>query len=111
MIGVYLAPEILSSSMVNSWPGKNPELANAQLLHSCLQAGEINQIMDPIAELTYKDIWMTTAKTNTAIYQDVFSCVPNDLIHTRLAFRQSTTIWKERIGHTVYISHTVYHLS
>jgi len=22
-------------------------------------------------------------QTNTAIYQDVFSCVPNDLIHTR----------------------------
>ncbi|KAI9080056.1 hypothetical protein K1719_037989 [Acacia pycnantha] len=68
--------------------------------HLGLQAGEINQIMDPIAESTYKDIWMATAKTNTAIYQDVFSCVPNDLIHNRLAFRQSTAIWKERIGHT-----------
>ncbi|XP_028795874.1 phospholipase D zeta 1 [Neltuma alba] len=68
--------------------------------HLGLQAGEINRIMDPIADSTYKDIWMATAKTNTAIYQDVFSCVPNDLIHTRLAFRQSTTLWKERIGHS-----------
>ncbi|XP_054786442.1 phospholipase D zeta 1 isoform X1 [Prosopis cineraria] len=68
--------------------------------HLGLQAGEINRIMDPIVEATYKDIWMATAKTNTAIYQDVFSCVPNDLIHTRLTFRQSTALWKERIGHT-----------
>ncbi|XP_061349147.1 phospholipase D zeta 1-like [Gastrolobium bilobum] len=68
--------------------------------HLGLRAGEINQIMDPVIESTYRDIWMATAKTNTTIYQDVFSCVPNDLIHTRFSFRQSVAFWKEKIGHT-----------
>ncbi|KAJ7980311.1 Phospholipase [Quillaja saponaria] len=61
---------------------------------------EVNQINDPIVDSTYKDIWMATAKTNTTIYQDVFSCIPNDLIHTRAAFRQSTAFWKEKLGHS-----------
>jgi len=82
-------------------------------------------------------------QTNTMIYQDVFSCVPNDLIHSRynsglsflssplatiiipfetkrfriminpwhwivksleyirrMAFRQSLSYWKEKLGHT-----------
>ncbi|KAB5545334.1 hypothetical protein DKX38_013446 [Salix brachista] len=39
-------------------------------------------------------------QTNTMIYQDVFSCVPNDLIHTRAALRQSMVSWKDRLGHT-----------
>ncbi|KAE8660164.1 Phospholipase D p1 [Hibiscus syriacus] len=60
----------------------------------------INQIMDPITDSSYKDIWVGTAKMNTTIYQDVFSCVPNDLIHSRLALRQSSAFWKERLGHT-----------
>ncbi|TXG71668.1 hypothetical protein EZV62_000247 [Acer yangbiense] len=39
-------------------------------------------------------------ETNTAIYQDVFSCVPNDLIHSRAAMRHSMAWWKEKLGHT-----------
>ncbi|CAJ2662268.1 unnamed protein product [Trifolium pratense] len=38
-----------------------------------------------------------TEVTNTAIYQDVFSCVPNDLIHTRHAFRQNMALWKKKL--------------
>ncbi|KAF5752177.1 Phospholipase D P1 ZETA 1 isoform 1 [Tripterygium wilfordii] len=68
--------------------------------HLGLRAGEINQIVDPVIDSTYKDIWMSTAKTNTTIYQDVFSCVPNDLIHSRAAIRQSSTFWKEKLGYT-----------
>jgi len=68
--------------------------------HLGLSAAEINQIKDPVVDATYKDIWMATAKTNTMIYQDVFSCIPNDLIHSRLSLRQSTTYWKEKLGHT-----------
>ncbi|KAJ1699336.1 hypothetical protein LUZ63_007848 [Rhynchospora breviuscula] len=68
--------------------------------HLGLRRSEIDQIIDPIDHATYKDIWMATAKTNTIVYQDVFSCVPNDLIHTRAAFRQSMAYWKEKIGHT-----------
>ncbi|XP_044450031.1 phospholipase D zeta 1 isoform X2 [Aegilops tauschii subsp. strangulata] len=68
--------------------------------HLGLHRGEVNHIMDPMDDTTFKNIWMATAKTNTTIYQDVFSCVPNDLIHSRTQFRQSIAYWKEKIGHT-----------
>ncbi|XAR49167.1 Phospholipase D [Bertholletia excelsa] len=68
--------------------------------HLGLHAEEISRIRDPIADATYKDLWLATAKTNTTIYQDVFGCVPNDLIHSRSAFRQSMNHWKEKIGYT-----------
>ncbi|KAL7080895.1 hypothetical protein ACP275_14G006500 [Erythranthe tilingii] len=68
--------------------------------HIGLHAGEVNQIRDPVIDSTYKDIWMATAKTNTTIYQDVFSCIPNDLIHTRVSLRQCMSFWREKTGHT-----------
>jgi len=34
------------------------------------------------------------------IYQQVFSCVPNDHIHSRNQFRQNFAHRKEKIGHT-----------
>eukprot|EP00268_Persea_americana_P049343 TRINITY_DN5288_c0_g1_i15.p1 TRINITY_DN5288_c0_g1~~TRINITY_DN5288_c0_g1_i15.p1 ORF type:complete len:101 (-),score=16.40 TRINITY_DN5288_c0_g1_i15:178-480(-) len=34
------------------------------------------------------------------IYQDVFACIPNDLIHSRAAIRQSIAYWKDRLEHT-----------
>ncbi|KAI3848099.1 hypothetical protein MKX03_035768 [Papaver bracteatum] len=42
---------------------------------------------------------LATNQTNTTIYQDVFAWVPNDLIHTRAAIRQSMGYWKEKLGH------------
>lgn len=68
--------------------------------HLGLHRGEVSHIMDPMDDTTFKNIWMATAKTNTTIYQDVFSCVPNDLIHSRTQFRQSIAYWKKKIGHT-----------
>ncbi|CAM8993160.1 unnamed protein product [Rhodiola kirilowii] len=68
--------------------------------HLGLRSGEITQIKDPVADSTYKEIWMATAKTNTMIYQDVFACIPNDLIHSRAAIRQSVAQWKDKVGHT-----------
>ncbi|KAL0538012.1 hypothetical protein IC582_027006 [Cucumis melo] len=68
--------------------------------HLGLRPGQVNQIVDPVVDSTYKDTWMATAKTNTTIYQDVFSCIPNDLINSRAGLRQSVAIWKERLGHT-----------
>ncbi|XLR18905.1 hypothetical protein HN51_065583 [Arachis hypogaea] len=104
-IGVVIEDRELIGSYMDGKPWKAGKFSLTLRLslwseHLGLPAGEVNQIMDPIIESSYKDIWMATAKTNTAIYQDVFSCVPNDLIHTRLAFRQSVAFWKERIGHT-----------
>ncbi|XP_031397086.1 phospholipase D zeta 1 isoform X1 [Punica granatum] len=68
--------------------------------HLGLRPGEVNRIIDPVVDSTYKDLWMSTAKMNTAIYQDVFACLPNDLIHSRLALRESAAGWKEKLGYT-----------
>lgn len=104
-IGVVIEDKELIDSYMDGKPWKAGKFSSSLRLslwseHLGLPAGEVNRIMDPVVDSTYKDIWMTIAKTNTAIYQDVFSCVPNDLIHTRLAFRQCMALWKEKIGHT-----------
>ncbi|XP_017646720.2 phospholipase D zeta 1-like isoform X1 [Gossypium arboreum] len=100
---------IEDKEFVDSWMGGNPWKAGKFALslrlslwseHLGLHRGEINQIIDPMIDSSYKDIWVGTAKMNTTIYQDVFSCVPSDLIHSRLALRQSIAYWKERLGHT-----------
>uniref|UniRef100_A0A0D9V062 Phospholipase n=1 Tax=Leersia perrieri TaxID=77586 RepID=A0A0D9V062_9ORYZ len=68
--------------------------------HLGLHPGEVNQIMDPVDDLTYNNVWMGTAKANTMIYQNVFTCVPNDHVHSRSQFRQGFAHRKEKIGHT-----------
>ncbi|XP_051179064.1 phospholipase D zeta 1 [Lolium perenne] len=96
--------EMVSSTMDGSpWEAGKFSLSLRLSLwaeHLGLHAGEVNQIMDPVADSTYKNIWTATAKANTAIYQDVFLCVPNDHIHSRAQFRQSLAHRKEKIGHT-----------
>ncbi|KAM3378038.1 phospholipase D zeta 1 isoform X3 [Capsicum galapagoense] len=69
--------------------------------HLGLRAEEICQVKDPVADSTYKDIWMATAKSNATIYQDVFSCIPNDLVHSRSELRQCMNNWKDKLGHTI----------
>ncbi|KAK9004681.1 hypothetical protein V6N11_042141 [Hibiscus sabdariffa] len=104
-IGVFIEDK----EFVDSRMGGNPWNAGKFTLslrlslwseHLGLRKEEINQIIDPISDSSYKDIWVATAKMNTTIFQDVFSCVPSDLIHSRLALRQSIAFWKERLGHT-----------
>ncbi|KAF3795715.1 Phospholipase D zeta 1 [Nymphaea thermarum] len=68
--------------------------------HLGLHPSENARIRDPVIDTTYRDIWMATAKTNTMIYQDVFACIPNDLISSRTVLRQAVAYWKEKIGHT-----------
>ncbi|KAL3632230.1 Phospholipase D zeta 1 [Castilleja foliolosa] len=68
--------------------------------HLGLSAKEVAQINDPIADTTYKYLWLDIAKRNTKIYQDVFSCIPNDTIHSRYALRQSMSHWKQKLSHT-----------
>nr|CAD1833274.1 unnamed protein product [Ananas comosus var. bracteatus] len=104
-IGVLIEDKEFVTSRMNGKPWKAGKFSFSLRLslwseHLGLHRGEVKQIIDPVNDATYKDIWMATAKTNTMIYQDVFSCVPNDLIHSRASFRQSTAYWKEKIGHT-----------
>ncbi|KAL8171808.1 hypothetical protein V2J09_023612 [Rumex salicifolius] len=70
------------------------------LEHLGLHAGEISHICDPVADTTYRDLWMETAKANTVIYHDTFSCVPNDDIHSRASLRLKMSQLKENIGYT-----------
>ncbi|KAF3589228.1 hypothetical protein F2Q69_00031417 [Brassica cretica] len=104
-IGVLIEDKELVDSFMAGKPWKAGKFSLSLRLslwseHLGLRSGEIDQIIDPVSDSTYKEIWMATAKTNTMIYQDVFSCVPNDLIHSRMAFRQSISYWKEKLGHT-----------
>ncbi|KAL1539118.1 Phospholipase D zeta 1 [Salvia divinorum] len=100
---------IEDNEFVDSWMGGKSWKAGKFALslrlslwceHLGLHAGEVNKIRDPVIDSTYKDIWMTTAKTNTMIYQDVFSCLPNDQINTRISLRQCMISWKAKVGHT-----------
>ncbi|XP_077218089.1 phospholipase D P1 [Tasmannia lanceolata] len=104
-IGVLIEDKDFVDSYMNGRSWKAGKFAFSLRLslwseHLGLHSGEIPRISDPVVDATYKDIWMATAKTNTMIYQDVFACVPNDLIHSRTAIRQSVAHWKEKIGHT-----------
>ncbi|KAJ6722134.1 PHOSPHOLIPASE [Salix viminalis] len=104
-IGVLIEDKEYVDSLMGGKPWKAGKFTLSLRLslwseHLGLHAKEIPKVMDPVIDSTYKDRWMSTAKTNTMIYQDVFSCVPNDLIHTRAALRQSTVLWKDRLGHT-----------
>ncbi|KAF6141252.1 hypothetical protein GIB67_024336 [Kingdonia uniflora] len=104
-IGVLIEDKELVASSMNGKPWKAGKFSFSLRLslwseHLGLHAGEIGKISDPVVDSTYKDVWMATAKTNTTIYQDVFACIPNDLIDTRVAIRQSMAYWKEKLGHT-----------
>ncbi|KAJ9181873.1 hypothetical protein P3X46_005920 [Hevea brasiliensis] len=104
-IGVLIEDKELVDSSMGGKPWKAGKFSLSLRLslwseHLGLQAKEINQIMDPVIDSTYNDMWVATAKKNTTIYQDVFSCIPSDLIHSRSALRQSMAFWKGRIGHT-----------
>eukprot|EP00250_Pteridium_aquilinum_P013724 c21534_g1_i1 orf=388-3765(+) len=68
--------------------------------HLGLAQSEIDVLMDPVCETTYKHIWRTTAQMNTVIYDKLFGCIPNDHIHSRLALRQALAKQKEKVGHT-----------
>ncbi|XP_024979778.1 phospholipase D zeta 1-like [Cynara cardunculus var. scolymus] len=104
-IGILIKDREFTESTMNGEPWNAGKFANSLRLslwseHLGLHGDEIREIRDPIADKTYKDLWSATARANSQIYQDVFSCIPNDSIHSRYAFRQSMNFWKEKLGHT-----------
>lgn len=104
-IGIVIEDKEFQDSSMNGEPWKAGKFSFTLRMslwaeHLGLKNGEVNQIMDPIVEKTYKELWMETARSNAKIYQDVFSCIPNDNIHSRSELRQSTNYWKEKLGHT-----------
>ncbi|KAM7469917.1 hypothetical protein LguiA_008100 [Lonicera macranthoides] len=104
-IGVLFEDKDFVESSMNGEPWSAGKFAFSLRLslwseHLGLHSEEISQIRDPVADSTYKDLWLATARENATIFQDVFSCIPNDLIHSRSALRQSIGHWKEKLGHT-----------
>ncbi|XP_068342401.1 phospholipase D zeta 1-like isoform X1 [Pyrus communis] len=104
-IGVVIEDKEFFESSMNGQPWKAGKFAHSLRCslwseHLGLLAGEINQINDPVSDSTYKDLWLGTAKENSTVYQDVFSCIPSDSIHSRAALRQCRAQWKEKHGHT-----------
>ncbi|KAK6143935.1 hypothetical protein DH2020_024283 [Rehmannia glutinosa] len=96
--------EFIDSSM-NGNPWKAGKFSYSLRLslwaeHLGLNAKEVAQIKDPIVDTTYKYLWLDIAKANTKIYQDAFSCIPNDTINSRSALRQSMSHWKQKLKHT-----------
>ncbi|KAJ1283525.1 hypothetical protein BS78_03G134800 [Paspalum vaginatum] len=104
-IGIVIEDKEVVSSIMDGRPWEAGKFSLSLRLslwaeHLGLLPGEVSCIMDPVDDSAYKNIWMATAKENTTIYQQVFSCVPNDHIHSRYQFRQSFAHRKEKIGHT-----------
>ncbi|CAI0467214.1 unnamed protein product [Linum tenue] len=102
-IAVLIEDKELVDSSMGGKPWKAGKFSQSLRLslwseHLGLNGAEMKQILDPVIDTTYRDIWTATARTNTAIYQDVFSCIPNDLIHSRAALRHSLSSWKEKLG-------------
>ncbi|KAG2588331.1 hypothetical protein PVAP13_5NG218900 [Panicum virgatum] len=104
-IGMIIEDKEVVSSIMDGRPWEAGKFSLSLRLslwaeHLGLLPGEVSCIMDPVDDSAYKNIWMATAKVNTMIYQQVFSCVPNDHIHSRNQFRQNFAHRKEKIGHT-----------
>ncbi|KAL9235011.1 hypothetical protein vseg_009814 [Gypsophila vaccaria] len=104
-IGVVIEDKDFVESSMNgqSWTaGKFSKSLRLSLWaeHLGLPVGEISQIQDPVADITYKKLWMETAEANSMIYELVFQCAPNDHIHSKNAFRQKMTQLRESIGYT-----------
>ncbi|XP_022156371.1 phospholipase D zeta 2-like isoform X2 [Momordica charantia] len=103
-IGVFIEDKEFVDSSMNGKPWKAGKFAHSLRCslwceHLGLRLEEVSQISDPIAEATYKDIWLATAKENTAIYEDVFSCIPNNNINSRSSLRQSLADLRGKHGH------------
>ncbi|KAK2456651.1 phospholipase D P1 [Trifolium repens] len=105
-IGVVIEDKEYVESLMNGKPWKAGKFSHSLRCslwseHLGLHTGEINKITDPVADSTYKDLWLATAKENTRIYHEVFACIPNDQIHSRAALRQNMVHWKEKLGQTI----------
>ncbi|XP_022719474.1 phospholipase D zeta 2 isoform X2 [Durio zibethinus] len=104
-IGVVIEDKEFLESSMNGEPWKAGKFAHSLRCslwseHLGLHQGEISKISDPVLEQTYRKLWLETAECNSMIFQDVFACIPNDLIFSRAALRQDMSYWKEKLGHT-----------
>ena len=104
-MGVVLEDQEFVNSKMDGKPWRAGRFAHSLRLslwseHLGIDASDVATILDPVGDVTYKNVWMSTAQRNTDLYQDVFGCIPADNIHSRFALRQATAKRKELMGHT-----------
>ncbi|XP_021282622.1 phospholipase D zeta 2 isoform X2 [Herrania umbratica] len=133
-IGVVIEDKEFLESTMNGEPWKAGKFAHSLRCslwseHLGLHQREISKISDPVLEQNYRQLWLATAEANSTIFQDVFACIPNDVMHSRYtpagrsslfcsiirilsfsydqfpvkhraALRQDMATWKEKLGHT-----------
>lgn len=46
-------------------------------------------ILDPIVDTFFKDVWQRTSKDNTKVFDDVFKCIPNNKIRNFATLRKN----------------------
>ncbi|CAI0404922.1 unnamed protein product [Linum tenue] len=102
-IGVLIEDKEFVDSSMDGQPWKAGKLAYSLRCslwseHLGLNKDELDKICDPVVDSTYKDLWQATAEENAKIYQEVFACLPNDLIHSRGSLRQNMNYWREKLG-------------
>eukprot|EP00252_Welwitschia_mirabilis_P011329 TRINITY_DN25484_c0_g1_i1.p1 TRINITY_DN25484_c0_g1~~TRINITY_DN25484_c0_g1_i1.p1 ORF type:complete len:1094 (+),score=199.07 TRINITY_DN25484_c0_g1_i1:223-3504(+) len=103
-IAILLEDKEHINSFMNHQPWKAGRFSHSLRLslwleHLGLHLSEVHYIKDPVSEETYTHIWRETAEMNTAVYQDVFGCIPNDMIISRHAFRQEVFRQREKVGY------------
>merc|ERR1719209_1583380 len=62
-------------------------------------------ITDPISDSFYHGVWNATASRNTFLFEELFSVIPTDSIHTRKAskeFQMKTRPLAETFGRDVH---------
>ncbi|KAM9035956.1 phospholipase D1 isoform X1 [Sarcophilus harrisii] len=48
----------------------------------------ISEILDPVSDKFFKEVWISTAARNATIYDKVFRCLPNDEVHNLIQLRE-----------------------
>ncbi|XP_056663199.1 phospholipase D1 isoform X2 [Monodelphis domestica] len=49
------------------------------------------EILDPVSDKFFKEVWISTAARNATIYDKVFRCLPNDEVHNLIQLREFIT--------------------
>ncbi|XP_074047028.1 phospholipase D1 isoform X2 [Macrotis lagotis] len=50
-----------------------------------------SEILDPVSDKFFKEVWISTAARNATIYDKVFRCLPSDEVHNLLQLREFIT--------------------
>ncbi|XP_072852294.2 phospholipase D1 [Pogona vitticeps] len=55
---------------------------------------DLNDILDPISDKFFKEVWVATAARNATIFEKVFRCLPSDQVNNLAQLREFITVPK-----------------